>query len=133
MTKIIEEQALESCPKIKVIGIGGSGINAVNRMIDCGVQCVEFITIDCDEQALVQSKAQKRIQIGEKLAQGKSAEGNPEIGQNAAEESRNKLKEALNGADLVLITAGLGGGTGTGAAPIVAASAKEVNALTIAS
>ena len=117
--------------KIKVIGVGGSGGNAINRMIDSEVSGVEFWAVNTDAQALTQSKASKRLQVGQKLTRGLGAGGNPAIGQKAAEESRDEIAQALDGADLVFITAGLGGGTGTGGAPIVAEIAKEVGALTI--
>ena len=117
--------------KIKVVGVGGGGNNAVNRMITSGLQGVEFIAINCDAQALLLSKAQNRIQIGEKLTKGLGAGANPEIGQKAAEESREILIEQLRGADMVFVTAGMGGGTGTGAAPIVAECAREAGALTV--
>jgi cell division protein FtsZ len=117
--------------KIKVIGVGGSGGNAVNRMIDSQVAGIEFWSMNTDAQALTLSKAQKRLQVGQKLTKGLGAGGNPAIGQKAAEESREEIQKALEGADLVFITAGLGGGTGTGGAPVVAEVAKELGALTI--
>jgi cell division protein FtsZ len=117
--------------KIKVIGVGGSGGNAVNRMIDSQVAGIEFWSMNTDAQALTLSKAQKRLQVGQKLTKGLGAGGNPAIGQKAAEESREEIQKALDGADLVFITAGLGGGTGTGGAPVVAEVAKELGALTI--
>ena len=120
-----------SVARIKVIGVGGSGGNAVNRMIASDVNGVEFWSINTDAQALTQSSAQKRLQIGQKLTRGLGAGGNPAIGQKAAEESREEIAAALEGADLVFITAGMGGGTGTGAAPIVAEIAKELGALTV--
>ena len=121
----------ETLAKIKVVGVGGGGNNAVNRMITSGLQGVEFIAINCDAQALLLSKAQNRIQIGEKLTKGLGAGANPEIGQKAAEESRELLIDQLRGADMVFVTAGMGGGTGTGAAPIVAECAREAGALTV--
>ena len=121
----------ETLAKIKVVGVGGGGNNAVNRMITSGLQGVEFIAINCDAQALLLSKAQNRIQIGEKLTKGLGAGANPEIGQKAAEESREILIEQLRGADMVFVTAGMGGGTGTGAAPVVAECAREAGALTV--
>lgn len=120
-----------SVAKIKVIGVGGSGGNAVNRMVESDITGVEFWSINTDSQALTQSAAQKRLQIGQKLTRGLGAGGNPAIGQKAAEESREEIAAALEGADLVFITAGMGGGTGTGAAPIVAEIAKELGALTV--
>lgn len=116
---------------IKVIGVGGGGNNAVNRMIESQVKGVEFIAINTDKQALHTSKAETKIQIGEKLTKGLGAGANPEIGKKAAEESRNEILEAIKGADMVFITAGMGGGTGTGAAPIVAEIAKELGILTV--
>ena len=121
----------ETLAKIKVVGVGGGGNNAVNRMITSGLQGVEFIAINCDAQALLGSKAQNRIQIGEKLTKGLGAGANPEIGQKAAEESRELLIDQLRGADMVFVTAGMGGGTGTGAAHIVAECAREAGALTV--
>lgn len=121
----------EEIVKIKVIGVGGGGGNAVNRMIDSGVKCVEFICVNTDRQALLRSKATHKIQIGEKITKGKGAGSKPEIGQRAAEESRDELVAALKGADMVFITAGMGGGTGTGAAPVVAQVAREMGILTV--
>lgn len=117
--------------KIKVIGVGGGGCNAVNRMIESGVAGVEFWAINTDAQALAQSAAPQRLQIGQKLTRGLGAGGNPAIGQKAAEESREEIAHALENTDLVFITAGMGGGTGTGAAPIVAEVAKEMGCLTV--
>jgi cell division protein FtsZ len=117
---------------IKVIGVGGGGSNAVNRMIASGVTNVEFWTVNTDAQALAQSQSEKRLQIGSKVTKGLGAGGRPMVGQKAAEESREDLVAALTGADMVFITAGMGGGTGTGAAPVVAEVAKEVGALTVA-
>lgn len=116
---------------IKVIGVGGGGGNAVNRMIESDVSGVEFWSINTDAQALTLAGAPSRLQIGQKLTRGLGAGGNPAIGQKAAEESRDEIATALEGADLVFITAGMGGGTGTGAAPIVAEVAKEMGALTV--
>ena len=116
---------------IKVIGVGGGGSNAVNRMIDSGVECVEFIVANTDAQALAVSKASVKIQLGNKSTRGLGAGGRPEIGQRAAEESSEDIAKALEGADLVFVTAGMGGGTGTGAAPVVAEIAKSQGALTI--
>ena len=116
---------------IKVIGVGGAGGNAVNRMIDEGVQGVQFIAANTDVQALESSKAETKIQLGPKLTRGLGAGSNPEIGQNAAEESAQSIEDELKGADMIFITAGMGGGTGTGAAPVVARIAKETGALTV--
>ncbi|MDH7478785.1 MAG: cell division protein FtsZ [Syntrophomonadaceae bacterium] len=116
---------------IKVIGVGGGGNNAVNRMITAGLKGVEFIAVNTDAQALNLSRAERKIQIGAKLTKGLGAGANPEIGQKAAEESRDELLQALRGADMVFVTAGMGGGTGTGGTPIVAAVAKEIGALTV--
>ena len=116
---------------IKVIGVGGAGNNAINRMIESGIKGVEFIAVNTDRQALQISKANTRIQIGEKLTRGLGAGANPDIGSQAAEESKSEIAEVLRGADMVFVTAGMGGGTGTGAAPIVAATAKELGILTI--
>ena len=116
---------------IKVIGVGGGGSNAVNRMIEAGIRNVEFIAVNTDRQTLNESKANSKIQIGEKLTRGLGAGANPDIGSQAAEESRAEIAEVLKGADMVFVTAGMGGGTGTGAAPIVAATAKEMGILTI--
>lgn len=121
----------EAFARIKVIGVGGGGCNAVNRMIDEGMQGIEFITVNTDAQALVMSKAQTKVRIGDKSTRGLGAGGNPEVGKKAAEESSEELYEALKGSDMVFVTSGLGGGTGTGAAPIVSQIAKEVGALTI--
>jgi cell division protein FtsZ len=117
--------------RIKVIGVGGGGSNAVNRMISSDIQGIEFWTMNTDAQALSHSDATRRIQLGQKLTRGLGAGGNPAIGQKAAEESREEIAHALEGADLVFITAGMGGGTGTGAARIVAEVAKEMGALTV--
>jgi len=117
---------------IKVVGVGGGGSNAVNRMIESGVQGVEFVTINTDAQALLVSDADTKVHIGTDLTKGLGAGANPEIGQSAAEESRDQIKAALEGADMVFITAGEGGGTGTGAAPVVADIARnDVGALTV--
>jgi cell division protein FtsZ len=125
------EMEIDQYAQIKVIGVGGGGSNAVNRMIESGLKGVDFIAINTDLQALHLSKAENRIQIGEKLTRGLGAGANPEIGFKAAEESRNDIEAALKGADMVFVTAGMGGGTGTGAAPIVAEVAKELGALTV--
>ena len=116
---------------IKVVGCGGAGSNAVNRMIAAGLNGVEFWSCNTDAQALDLSAAKNRLQIGSKLTRGLGAGGNPNIGQKAAEESREEIAQALQGADMVFIAAGMGGGTGTGAAPIVAEVAKEQGALTV--
>ncbi|NTV36760.1 MAG: cell division protein FtsZ, partial [Anaerolineaceae bacterium] len=121
----------EAFARIKVIGVGGGGCNAVNRMIDEGLQGIEFVTVNTDAQALLLSKAPTKVRIGDKATRGLGAGGNPETGSKAAEESAEELYEVLRGADMVFVTAGLGGGTGTGAAPVVAQIAKEVGALTI--
>ena len=126
-----ENVMLDGTATIKVIGIGGAGNNAVNRMVDSGIKGVEFITVNTDRQALLLSKAPSKIQIGEKITRGLGAGANPDIGAQAAEESKSEIAEALRGADMVFVTAGMGGGTGTGAAPIVAATAKEMGILTI--
>ncbi len=118
--------------KIKVIGVGGGGGNAVNRMIDAGVEGVEFITANTDLQALRMSRAPIKIQLGVKLTNGLGAGANPEVGRKAALEDSDKIIEALEGADMVFVTTGLGGGTGTGAAPIIASLASEMDALTVA-
>src|SRR3712207_6506089 len=116
---------------IKVVGVGGGGTNAVNRMVDAGLSGVEFIAINTDAQALLMADADVKIPIGAKVTRGLGAGANPDVGQNAAHESRDELKEALKGADMVFVTAGEGGGTGTGAAPVVAELAREVEALTV--
>jgi len=114
-----------------VVGVGGGGCNAVNRMITEGIQGIEFIAINTDGQALTQSLAQKRVRIGDKNTRGLGAGGKPEIGQKAAEESADELYEVLKGSDMVFVTAGMGGGTGTGAAPVITRIANEMNALSI--
>lgn len=116
---------------IKVIGVGGGGSNAVNRMIESGIQGVEFITVNTDAQALNMARAETKLKIGEKLTRGLGAGANPDVGKKAAEESRELLVQQLKGADLVFVTAGMGGGTGTGAAPVIAEIAKECGALTV--
>ena len=117
--------------KIKVIGVGGGGNNAVNRMVESGVRGIDFVALNTDRQALYSSKAEIKLQIGEKLTRGLGAGANPDIGAKAAEENRNEITESLKGADMIFITAGMGGGTGTGAAPIVAEIAKELGILTV--
>lgn len=116
---------------IKVVGVGGGGNNAVNRMIEHGLKGVDFISVNTDKQALYVSQATQKIQIGEKLTKGLGAGANPEIGQKAAEESKDDIAQIIKGADMVFITAGMGGGTGTGAAPIVAEIARELGILTV--
>lgn len=116
---------------IKVVGIGGGGTNAVSRMIECGVSGVRFVAMNTDLQVLDMSSAEERLQLGEGLTKGLGAGGDPEIGRNAAEESKQEIKKSLEGADMVFITAGMGGGTGTGAAPIIAELAREMGALTV--
>ncbi len=122
---------VEPIARIKVIGVGGGGSNAVNRMIDEGIQGVDFIAVNTDAQALMMAKAPLRLRLGDKLTRGLGAGGDPEIGRKAAEESADELYNALKGSDMVFVTAGMGGGTGTGAAPVVAQVAKESGALTI--
>ena len=122
---------MQEFANIKVIGCGGGGSNAVNRMIIEGLKNVEFIAINTDKQALLLSHATQKIQIGDKLTKGLGAGANPEIGKKAAEESKDEISEAINGADMVFITAGMGGGTGTGAAPVVAEIAKSLGILTV--
>ena len=122
----------ENAAIIKVVGVGGGGCNAVNRMVDAGLQGVTFIAVNTDRQALSRCKAEVKIQIGEKISGGRGAGANPEVGQKAAEESIDELKSHLQGADMIFITAGMGGGTGTGAAPIIAKTAMDLGALTVA-
>ena len=122
---------MDQLAKIKVIGVGGAGNNAVNRMIESGVKGVEFIVANTDYQVLTKSNADLKIQLGKELTNGLGAGANPEIGREAALESKDELKEALTGADMVFITCGMGGGTGTGAAPVVAEIAQELGALTV--
>jgi len=117
---------------IKVIGVGGGGSNAVQRMIESGIKGVEFIAMNSDVQVLDLSSAQKKVQLGLNLTRGLGAGGNPEIGKGAAEESKNEIRKVLEGSDMVFITAGMGGGTGTGAAPVIADLAREIGALTVA-
>ncbi len=125
------EAPAEAAANIKVIGIGGAGCNAVNRMIESNLQGVSFVAVNTDKQALNKSKAETKVQIGEKLTRGLGAGGNPEVGQKSAEESLEAIENYVAGSDLVFITAGMGGGTGTGAAPIIAKAAKTSGALTI--
>ena len=122
---------MDGTATIKVIGVGGAGNNAVNRMIEAGIKGVDFIAVNTDRQALQTSQAKTKIQIGEKLTRGLGAGANPDIGAQAAEENKSEVAEVLRGADMVFVTAGMGGGTGTGAAPVVAAAAKEMGILTI--
>ena len=122
---------MDGAATIKVIGVGGAGNNAINRMIEAGIRGVEFISVNTDRQALQLSKASAKIQIGEKITRGLGAGANPDIGAQSAEESKGEIAEVLRGADMVFVTAGMGGGTGTGAAPIVAQTAKEMGILTI--
>ncbi len=122
---------MNSVAQIKVVGVGGAGNNAINRMISAGLKGVEFYAINTDKQALYMSLAPNKIQIGEKLTKGLGAGANPEIGKRAAEENYEEIKKMLDGADMVFVTAGMGGGTGTGAAPIVAQVAKELGILTV--
>src|SRR5690625_4233265 len=122
---------LDHLATIKVIGVGGGGNNAVNRMIEHGVEGVEFIAVNTDAQALNLSKAEVKLQIGGKLTRGLGAGANPEVGKKAAEESKEQLEDALQGADMIFVTAGMGGGTGTGAAPVIAQVSKDLGALTV--
>lgn len=125
------DMEVDQLAKIKVIGVGGGGSNAVNRMIDFGVRGVEFVNVNTDAQALQLSHAEVKLQIGDKLTRGLGAGANPEIGKKAAEESREIIANSLQGADMVFVTAGMGGGTGTGAASVIAEVAKESGALTV--
>ena len=122
---------MDGSATIKVIGVGGAGNNAVNRMLELGIKSVDFIAVNTDRQALQKSKASTKIQIGEKITRGLGAGANPDIGAQSAEESKTELSEVLRGADMVFVTCGMGGGTGTGAAPVVAGLAKEMGILTI--
>lgn len=122
---------IDGLAQIKVIGAGGGGNNAVNRMVEAKLQGVEFIAVNTDKQALHTSKAEHKIQIGEKLTRGLGAGANPEVGKKAAEESKDEIIKVLEGADMVFVTAGMGGGTGTGAAPVIAQLAKEMGILTV--
>ena len=125
------ETGPENVVTIKVVGVGGAGNNVVNRMVKAGTQGVEFIAINTDKQALAVSNANQKIQIGEKMTRGQGAGSDPEIGKRSAEESRNNIAKAIEDADMVFITAGMGGGTGTGAAPVVAEIAREAGILTV--
>ncbi|MBR2338061.1 MAG: cell division protein FtsZ [Clostridia bacterium] len=126
-----DDEILADGVQIKVIGVGGGGGNAVNRMVAAGIKGVEFVAINTDHQALLRSQAGQKLQIGEKLTRGMGAGANPEKGQRAAEESRDEITAALKGTDMVFITAGMGGGTGTGAAPVVAQIARDMGILTV--
>ncbi len=123
---------LETCAKIKVIGVGGSGGSAVNRMIDCGIRGVEFIAVNTDVQALHYNKASKKIHIGKTITRGLGAGMNPDLGKRSAEEAQNEIRDMLKDADMVFVTCGLGGGTGTGASPAIAEIARDLGALTVA-
>ena len=125
------ETGVENVVNIKVVGVGGGGNNVVNRMVRSGAKGVDFIAVNTDKQALNASSANYKLQIGEKLTGGKGAGSNPEIGRKAAEESRNQISKALEETDMVFVTAGMGGGTGTGAAPVVAEIARELGVLTV--
>jgi cell division protein FtsZ len=125
------EEYYDSGVKIKVIGVGGGGGNAVNRMLDSNIRGVEFITVNCDRQALMKSHAKTKVIIGERITNGHGAGSKPDVGKQAAEENLDDLKQILNGAHMVFITSGMGGGTGTGAAPVVAKLAKDMGILTI--
>ena len=124
-------RGLAGQPLIKVVGVGGGGVNAVNRMIDAGLKGVEFIAVNTDAQALLMSDADIKLDIGRELTRGLGAGSDPEVGRMAAEEHRQEIEQVLQGADMVFITAGKGGGTGTGAAPVIAEIAKGLGALTI--
>lgn len=130
MAFILDEE-VQNITNIKVIGVGGGGGNAVNRMVEAGLRGVEFITMNTDQQALSASKATQKVQLGAKLTKGRGAGADPEIGQRSAEESKDEIASALKGAQMAFITAGMGGGTGTGAAPVVAEVAKELGILTV--
>ncbi|MDR1466934.1 MAG: cell division protein FtsZ [Oscillospiraceae bacterium] len=125
------ENDFENIVQIKVVGVGGGGGNALDRMVSTGVKCVEFISVNTDKQALSRSKATQKIQIGEKITHGKGAGSKPEIGQKAAEESREDICAVIRGTDMIFITAGMGGGTGTGAVSVIAQVARELGVLTI--
>ncbi len=128
----LEKEYGNNIPVIKVIGVGGGGGNAVNRMVKMGVRCVEFIAVNTDDHVLQFSNATQKIQIGEKITHGKGAGSKPEVGREAAEENREEITDVLKDTDMVFITAGMGGGTGTGAAPVVAEIAKDMGILTVA-
>ncbi len=122
---------MDQIAQIKVVGVGGGGNNAVNRMIEAGLRGIEFVAVNTDKQALFLSKATTKIQIGDKLTKGLGAGANPDVGEKAANESKEEIAQALKGSDMVFVTAGMGGGTGTGAAPVVAQIAKEMGILTV--
>ena len=132
MALMLDEELDENVTTIKVIGVGGGGGNAVNRMVSDGLQGVEFIAMNTDQQALAKNHASVKVQLGSKLTKGRGAGADPEIGQRAAEESKDEIANALKGSQMVFITAGMGGGTGTGAAPVVAKIAKDLGILTVA-
>ena len=131
MALMLDEEMDENVTTIKVIGVGGGGGNAVNRMVSDGLQGVEFIAMNTDQQALAKNHATVKVQLGSKLTKGRGAGADPEIGQRAAEESKDEIANALKGSQMVFITAGMGGGTGTGAAPVVAEIARELGVLTV--
>ena len=131
MALMLDEEMDENVTTIKVIGVGGGGGNAVNRMVESGLSGVEFVAMNTDQQALLNSKATQKVQLGAKLTKGRGAGADPEIGQRAAEESKDEISNALKGAQMVFITAGMGGGTGTGAAPVVAETAHDLGILTV--
>ena len=131
MALMLDEELDENVTTIKVIGVGGGGGNAVNRMVSDGLQGVEFIAMNTDQQALAKNHASVKVQLGSKLTKGRGAGADPEIGQRAAEESKDEIANALKGSQMVFITAGMGGGTGTGAAPVVAEIARELGVLTV--
>ena len=131
MALMLDEEMDENVTTIKVIGVGGGGGNAVNRMVSDGLQGVEFIAMNTDQQALAKNHAATKVQLGSKLTKGRGAGADPEIGQRAAEESKDEIANALKGSQMVFITAGMGGGTGTGAAPIVAEVARDLGILTV--
>ena len=130
MAFVLDEE-MQNVTNIKVIGVGGGGGNAVNRMVDAGLGGVEFVAMNTDQQALINSKATQKVQLGAKLTKGRGAGADPEVGQRAAEESKDEITNALKGAQMVFITAGMGGGTGTGAAPVVAETAHDLGILTV--
>ena len=132
MALMLDEEMDENVTTIKVIGVGGGGGNAVNRMVSDGLQGVEFIAMNTDQQALAKNHAATKVQLGSKLTKGRGAGADPEIGQRAAEESKDEIANALKGSQMVFITAGMGGGTGTGAAPVIAKVAKSLDILTVA-